>query len=441
MRNWQATHLSRIALLVSSLVYAATLNYCLSNYAATEWAMYGYSYRVPTQLDLMLMVLSILVWSFSLPTTINRPSALFLVVIYIFVCLPAVVLMLGLATPREDLYYPLLISILLGFFTTCCLTNLTSWRPGGRSSHPYFANILVTFWIILFFFLIYSFGAIMSFSTLDLIYEQRESGAAQNLLQGYAQTYFGYVISPAILVFGLLRSNWLQIVLGLLGALILYAITAEKAVFTYPILIYLLHSILGVRYKIFLNTAALICLVSVLLSTSVYMAKDNSVAAFISWYLGVRSLLTPGAFIAFYYDYFSETSYTYFSHISGISMFIDRPTIFSASSRWPSIGHMLGENYLGIADLNANANFIASDGVASFGIVGVLFSFAFLAIFLIILDRSSNGIPTRLVLPILLPLSLTLTNGSLFTSLTSFGGIFWIICFVIAFKKPQLQLW
>jgi hypothetical protein len=274
----------------------------------------------------------------------------------------------------------------------------------------------------------------MSFSALDVIYVQRERGAAGNLLQGYAQTYFGYVFSPALLIFGLVKKSYLLVISGVCGAIVLYMITAEKAVFLYPFFVVALYVIIRSKSKIMTSATFIAFIFSTVLFLSVFFYQDSSIARFFSWYLGIRSLLIPGVFIAHYSAFFGEQGYTLWGHISIIGRLFDTPIGFLTDLRWPSIGLLVGEDYLNIPTLNANANFIASDGIASFGVVGVLVVLVLFSVFLCVLDWCSRGIHPTLVLPLLVPLALTLTNGSLLTSLTSFGGLFWVLCFALAFK-------
>ncbi len=275
----------------------------------------------------------------------------------------------------------------------------------------------------------------MNFAGLDSIYEQREIGAAKNLFEGYIQTYYGYVISPALVVIGLHKKNYLYMALGFLGGLVLYLITAEKAVITYPIFVVAFFYILNIKNNSY-NTAVFIMLLfSVFLFYAVNFYESSDAAAFVAWYLGIRTLLIPGAFIVHYADYFSQTGYTYMTHISGVSNFIDIPAQYLTATRWPSIGHLVGEDFLNIPTLNANANFMASDGIASAGVIGLLVALILLAVFLTALDKATQGIKNSISLPILLPIALTLTNGSLFTVLVSFGGLFWIIAFKLFFVK------
>lgn len=426
---------SPVSLFLSSIVYAAVLTYCLAVYAAVEWAEYKFSFGGVSVLDACVLGVVFVVWAVVMPRRIQRPSSLFLVVIYLFVCVPAAVAMVGLERPSDDFYYPLLISLALGFALACLAPHIVSWRGLPRKDATQLLPLLAIAWIACLSVLVFSFGPVMSFSGLDQIYAQRELGKAGNLFEGYAQTYFGYVFSPALLAFGLVKKNYLLVVAGIVGSVVLYMITAEKAVFMYPVFMIFLFFALRFNAGLFLAPSIIALVFSASLFFATLLYRDSAIASFVAWYLGIRSLLVPGVYLVHYSNFFGDYGYTLATHISGVNLLIDTPVNFSSHPRWPSIGHLVGEDYLGIPTLNANANFIAWDGLASFGPYGALVVLLLFALFLVTLDKCSRGINQTLVLPLLLPLALTLTNGSLFTGLASFGGVFWVICLALLFRQ------
>ncbi len=425
---------SPVSLFLASIVYAAALAYCLAAYAAVEWAEYGFSFGEVSVLGACVLCIVLVVWAAVLPRRIHRPSSLFLIVIYLFVCVPAAVAMVGLEGPSDSFYYPLLFSLGFGFTVACLVARSFPWRGVPRKDATQLLPFLVLAWVACLAVLIASFGSVMSFSGLDDIYAQREQGKAGNLFEGYVQTYFGYVFSPALLAFGLVRKNYLLVIAGIVGSVVLYMITAEKAVFMYPIFMISLYLAMRFNASLFLTPSFIALAFSTLLFFATLFYSDSAIASFVAWYLGIRSLLVPGVFLTHYSNYFGDYGYTLATHITGVNLLMDTPMNFSSHPRWPSIGHLVGEDYLGIPTLNANANFIAWDGVAAFGICGVFVVLLLFAIFLVALDKCSRGIDKRLALPLLLPLALTLTNGSLFTGFTSFGGLFWILCLAFLFR-------
>ena len=100
---------------------------------------------------------------------------------------------------------------------------------------------------------------------------------------------------------------------------------------------------------------------------------------------------------------------------------------------------MVGEDFIGFPKLNANANFVASDGIASLGLIGIFVSFLIFSIILKVFDYVGRGIPKTLLLPLLLSIALTLTNGSALSVLTSTGGFLWMLVFRYAFMRKDQQ--
>ena len=110
---------------------------------------------------------------------------------------------------------------------------------------------------------------------------------------------------------------------------------------------------------------------------------------------------------------------------------------YLSDPRWPGIGLLVGEDFIGFPKLNANANFVASDGIASIGILGIFISFLIFTVIFKIFDYVGKGIPKTLLLPLLLSIALTLTNGSALSVLTSTGGFLWMVVFRYAFVRED----
>ena len=80
---------SRMMILVSSLLYAIALSYCLSSYASVEWAIYGYSFKQLNAVDVACLLCVLGIWATRIPKAIIEPSSLILVVTYAVVCIPS----------------------------------------------------------------------------------------------------------------------------------------------------------------------------------------------------------------------------------------------------------------------------------------------------------------------------------------------------------------
>ena len=437
MMPYRQAFSSPVLLFLSSIAYAAALAYCLAAYAAVEFPEYGFSFGEVSVLDAWVLCIVLVAWAAVLPRRIQRPSSLFLILIYLFVCVPAAVAMVGLEGLSDSFYYPLLFSLGFGFTVACLVVSSFPWRGVPRKDVTQLLPFLFLAWVACLAVLLASFGSVMSFSGLDDIYAQRDQGKAGNLFEGYVQTYFGYAFSPALLAFGLVRKKYLLIIAGIVGSVVLYMITAEKGAFMLPFFMISIFLAMSLNARLFLTPSFIALGFSALLFFATLFHSDSAIASFVAWYLGIRSLLVPGVYLTHYSNYFGDHGYTLATHITGVNLLIDTPIGFSSHPRWPSIGHMVGEDYLNFPGLNANANFIAWDGVASFGLFGAFVSLPLFAIFLVVLDKCSQGIDKRLLLLLLLPLALMLTNGSLFTGFASFGGLFWILVLGFLFR-PQI---
>lgn len=428
---------SRLGLFASSLLYASALLYCLAEYASQEWWEYGYSFGGISVVDGLTILIGLGLWSLLAPRWISSPSSTILILIYLAVCIPGLVIPLGLERASGWAFSLLALTLIVSYSTCCIIVRGLAPGSAEETHDPArgFLAVMLALWVVVLVWLVIEYRSIMTLVSLEAIYEQRAAGAATSRWMGYAQTYFGYVLSPALLAYGLVRGNWLLVILGFAGGIVLYSITAEKNAFAFPFLLCGLNFLLLRRATFYRSTLLLATVLATLLLLAVRFSEANLVAAFLAWYVGVRSLLTPGLFIAQYHDFFLVRGHTYLSHVTGFGSIVPQPPGL-ADERWPSLGHIVGEQYIGKIDLNANANFVATDGLAAFGTPGIAFAFALLALFLIALDRASLGAHGRFAILITVPIGLTLTNVSLFTVALSFGGLFWLVVLPIVWR-PQ----
>ena len=151
----------------------------------------------------------------------------------------------------------------------------------------------------------------------------------------------------------------------------------------------------------------------------------------LGFYFLTRIVATPGSFFVDYYNYFSEVGYTNFSHAKGFNLFFAPSQTLAQDPFFPELGRIVARDVHGI-NSNSNASFLSTDGIAGFGLVGVLIVSALLSLILFIVNFLTRHWPLGITLPLMAPLALTLTNGSLFTVLLSFGLFFWMSVFLLS---------
>ena len=141
----------------------------------------------------------------------------------------------------------------------------------------------------------------------------------------------------------------------------------------------------------------------------------------------MRTYGMVGALTGTYYDFFSQNPQTLYSHINVMGMFIRYP--YAAS-----IGEVIGDS-MGF-DMNANANFFATDGIAAAGLAGVLLIGAVVGLAL----RAIDAVVPRANAPLLCgaagPALISLANSSFFTTLLTSGLM--LLVLLCALWRPAM---
>jgi hypothetical protein len=135
------------------------------------------------------------------------------------------------------------------------------------------------------------------------------------------------------------------------------------------------------------------------------------------WYVAVvnfRTFGVPAQIIGQFFDFFRENPLTYMSHVGGVNLLVPNPYDMD-------IPRLVGMHYYA-APVGANAGFWAGDGLAGFGLPGiVIMSVACAAVFWIF-DSVAKRFETRFVIVAAtfiatsfgnIPLSTTVVSGGL----------------------------
>jgi hypothetical protein len=146
----------------------------------------------------------------------------------------------------------------------------------------------------------------------------------------------------------------------------------------------------------------------------------------------MRTLSIGGLLNVMYFNFFSSHPYTYFSHVNIINFFTG---IYPYGNK--GLGQVVGSYFLS-DDLNANANFWATDGIASLGVVGILLISILVYYFLVLINGVSKGLNIVFVSLVFIPLIGSLLNTSFFSTLLTGGG-FLLIFSLMFIEKSQLN--
>jgi hypothetical protein len=431
---------SRIQLVVLTALYAFATNVGHSLYLSQMWGYYGFPYIENVWPFLFGFTLAVSV-SLFLPVSLDKPSSTIIVLLFVVVYVPTVIITPNLRIDAIERYGDLLLSMTFAMVLACLASRLRMSSDNKQVVFKPSRVVAYTFlvvWLISTALLLLSHGGAIRLVGLDEIYEQRALGTATSGVMAYIQTYYAGVVSPALIVTGLVLRRRLFIVAGVLGCLLIYSITAQRTVFLMPVAIYAIYIIVrdgsARKYASSIIVFGATSVIGVSLACYFLIAKTNP----LSVYLHFRTLGLPGIMLSQYYDYFKEVGYTFWSNVKIINLLISPPQALSENPLWPNLGYLLGEGVYDNPANNHNANLFASDGAAAAGPFGILVVGMVLSLWLVVLDRAASSWYPPFSALAVVPIALSLTNAALPTTLLSFGGIFWVLAFFVFSPNRQL---
>lgn len=168
-----------------------------------------------------------------------------------------------------------------------------------------------------------------------------------------------------------------------------------------------------------------------LLTLVLYMGRslggDDSLFFVLLSLVFMRTFGSSGLTTAWYHDFFLRNPLTYYSHIKGISWFVLYPYN-------NPLGIEVGSFYSGNPTLDDNAHFWATDGLAAWGLSGVLLVSIVCAFVFWLFDSTARGHDLRFATLLVTFEALNLGNTSIFTTLLS-GGLGLMMIFL--YFAPQ----
>ena len=391
--------------------------------------------------DICLAVVFLCSSGFLLPLDIRFPSTIFAIVIYIFLYIPCVVITLGNEKHINFNSFMLLLCLWFGIVIISSIVHLSHHLNKRKeliylsSAFPFLFFIL---WVLLAYVLILEFHSIMHFASLSTLYIQRVLGKADSMFIGYAQTYFGYFCSLVLFSYGLYKRAYFFLFIGLLGCILLYSITAEKTIFLLPMFVSAVYFCVKKKHSFTLLLSVFLLALSLLAVLISLFYNDSKFLYDLGFYSLNRNFTLPGLFISKYYDFFNSVGYTHWANVKGLSYILPSNPSLLQYPEYPSLGRIFAIYGQGI-DSDSNASFLATDGVAAAGLMGIIVISVLLSIYLFLVDNLSRYWPSEFIVPAMCPLALILTNGSFFTVLLSFGGFAWIVIFLMVPKMNSLK--
>lgn len=406
---------------VAALVYGVVFHYTYIAYINLVFEYAHYLYFTPSVTSLLLTYVLV-----AAPVVAYRaslaPAAYGAALIFALCYVPAQLILLfnwqrvegELALVQASLAASM--AILLTVSTLGGNAAVVPFRVNRRLSAM--LGVLTVVSVVVFVLNYYQHMRLVSFEDVyELRFEtnQVDKGAFVN----YLTTWLSYCFLPFYFARGVLRKNPIDICIGLVGSLLIYAAMGSKAAILMGFVIYALHLLFG-SGKDFLFRLLAVLVVAVILIVS--LVPDEGPLLWVKSILLLRVLGTSGWTVSSYYDYFTINGFTFYTHIGPIK---------ALTGAYPygeySLGQIIGLHYSGSAEANFNANFWASDAFAAFGIAGVPVVTAVLSTVFFAINRTAKGYTTEFVVLWLSGFWLALLNLPLSVALLSGGGLMTVL--------------
>ena len=359
-------------------------------------------------------------------------SSVISIFIYVFIYIPSIITFaVGCNTPVSQI-----VCIQIVLFTMMCLFFFADRFVLIRNfDNRRFAFIPTRIFLILTIvstlYVLYIYRGNLQLVSFDNVYEQRFANniIGTDVFSRYLTSWLTTLFMPICLINGIINKNRNYFIVGCLAGVAMYMATAAKGVILMPVILAGLYFLLS-RISIHNIYSYIVLLLSLsIIGLLILFPQPGQIFFYISSLLMWRIVGVGGHLNIWYYDFFLSHPYTYYSHIGPIN-FLTKAYPYGDLG----LGQVVGRHYW-TEDMNANANFWATDGFASYGLIGVIIAslvFMFILIFFNTITKKYNKI---FLILIFTPFIMSLLNTSLFSTMWSGGGIFLIL--FLLFNKSE----
>jgi hypothetical protein len=238
----------------------------------------------------------------------------------------------------------------------------------------------------------------------------------------YAIALLASAMDPFLIAIGLYNRRYWIIALGASTQVILFGTLAARAVLLSPFLVIGAYFLTDRRGEMRGNLM-LIGLLGIFVVTSPLLVRYNPLGGGLdqlTTLIYLRIFLISGATYGVYEQFFALYPLTYFSNNNLVSLLVDYP-YGDLSVGQAVLQFLVPITRSDIPELNAN--FLATDGMAAIGVIGVPVASALAGFVLRILSRFVPQQRTMLMVAAGTGFILSLANTSLLTSLVTGGGL------------------
>jgi hypothetical protein len=268
-------------------------------------------------------------------------------------------------------------------------------------------------------------------ASLKEVYDVRAEGGSiqeQNPGISYVSVLLSNVMNPLLIAYGLSVHKRRLVVLGVLGMVLVYSTAAMKSVLLSPLFIIIIYYSVKKDRGGWVPKFGLLCCAMFFVFTVLVVGHTEGLIFNLASITLLRSFAIPGSEIAEYQHFFEHFPHTYLAHLHGVSLFVSNPYSMA-------LGKEIGYFYAGESPTgsigNANVAFFAMDGIAGFGLPGILIMGIVCAAMFWVLDSCARKYTVAFCASALTGCAISLTNGSLFTSFLGSGIMAFMLLFIV----------
>lgn len=323
-------------------------------------------------------------------------------------------------------------------FSLMCLFFLTDNHYIGkkffylpRKLLPVKIIYVLTFTVILIL-LVFNIGNLRFVNIItqrELMYEMRGE-LAENALpgSGYIIFWLSNAFLPLLLIYSLKKKDKKKYFVIIGAYLLVFMLTMQKSTFILPFLLTIVYYYTqkhpnGIIYY----SHSFIIGSLIIISAILYIFQSTNEIAFgIAAVIFYRTMCVSGHLFSMYIHFFENNPYTLYSHIN----------IVNVLTKYYPYDDVLGKIVSG-GDMNANATFLITDGIAACGVVGIWIIGLIFIWLKSVLNTIQLKYDKKLILIMFIPGMLSFLNVSLFTSMIT-GGLLVLYFLLRNSKLPAL---
>lgn len=404
-------------------IYIVLFIYIYKNYLYVNYEYMGYEY---SKQSMTYTVFTILLSLFPIAffTGIKNLSSFISLLIYLLAYVPMVLTISFYDTIDFNTRISYQIVLLFAQTSFFCVDKLFTPQKIKLIKKRIPFNILLLSVILISLYIIAINRNNMQFVNFYKNPEDLYSLRSQNSIQqsfginGYLINWLSKIFYPLLLIIYIKQSKYIKAGFVIVASLLIFSITAGKIDFFMSLIIIAFYFILDKNPDIIKKYFFSIFVFAITFMSVFILAKvDTEIGFMTAAILFMRTLSISGFLFVHYIQFFQNNPYTNFAHINIVNAF---------TGDYPFGDMPLGRAVF-YGGMNGNANFWIMDGVASNGVLGILIISFILFFILKFINRFKTIYDERLLYLIFLPIIISITNVSLFTTLLTGGGILLIL--------------